>query len=264
MECLDNRLKLITLYLTILVSPVAIAQSIVFYTDQWAPYNYMVDNEIQGISTDLIRAALAPAELSYQIKMRPWARAYLTVQKTPNTALFTVNRSASREMLFKWVGPLLASNIYLFKLKENHFIKIKGLNDLKRYSVGVLRNGSVHSFLKNNGLPDDNMNLHSHAEQHIRMLLAKRLDLVPGDEIDLKFQLKNRREEFYKMERACLLYRGAYYIAFNINTPDKLITQIQQALDQALADGIREEILSRYLFKEAALMTNGIERCIEN
>lgn len=223
------------------------AESLIFYTDHWAPYNFVEHNKIQGISTELLEAALRQTHFQYEIKVQPWKRAFFVVQETPYTALYTVNRSPQREALFKWVGPLYPGDVYLFKLKARQDINIETLNDVASYRIGVLREGSVHRYLLANGVQEAQLNLVSYADQHLKMLLSGRLDLVPGDEIDFAFQLRDSQADFAALEKAFMLYEGRYYIALNLNTPDAVISELQQALDQVIAEGAREAILRRYL-----------------
>ncbi len=223
------------------------AESLVFYTDSWAPYNYVEHNRIVGVSTELLEAALKKTGFQYEIKLQPWKRAYLAVQNTPYTALYTVNRSPQRDHLFKWVGPLYPGHVYLFKLKTRKDIATKTLQDVGKYRIGVLNEGSVHRYLLANGIDKEQLNLVSYSNQHLKMLFAERLDLVPGDEIDFAFQLRGATPGFSDLEKAFMLYEGRYYIALNLDTPDAVITELQQALDQVVAEGARESILEKYL-----------------
>lgn len=222
------------------------ADPLTIYMDIWPPYNYIENDQIIGLSTELIEAALHKTSFEYQIKAQPWMRAYLNVQKTPYTALYTVNRSPQREKLFKWVGPLYPSDVYLFKLKKRRDINVNQLSDAQHYKVGVLRGGSVHQFLVSHGFTEPNLDTQSYADAHLKMLYLERVDLVPGDSIDFRFQTKQLGYDFTLLEKSYLLYKGRYYMAFSLTTPDEVVERVQLALDEVIKEGLRDRLIEKY------------------
>ena len=90
------------------------AADLVAYTEEWAPYNFSANGSVQGISTDILRAACQSEKLDCDIQMVPWARAYKIASSTPNTLVFTTARKPSRESEFLWVGPILPRTTWVF------------------------------------------------------------------------------------------------------------------------------------------------------
>ena len=80
------------------------------FTEVAPPFNYysgsIVDPDIQGSSVDIVDAIQSRNDYASSVKIAGWTDAYTTVQYLPNSALFTTARTAEREELFQWVGPI--------------------------------------------------------------------------------------------------------------------------------------------------------------
>ena len=235
------------LFLIFFSPTVVFAEILTLYADHWEPYNYQKDGRVIGISTDLIRKAFVRAEVPHKIYIMPWKRAYLNTQAKPNTAFFTVNRTEERESQFKWVGPIFEQKVYVFSLKSRRDIEVNRLDDINNYRTGVLFGGSVYAFLKNAGISDERLDIHTHARLHLVKLFAQRIDLAPGDEIDFAYQVRGLGYRFSELEKKFFLYQGSYYLAFNLQTSDELVDQIQKAVDQLIMEGERARIVKQYL-----------------
>lgn len=147
--------NLLIIMLLLSIAKTVEAQELTIYVDNWPPYNFIKNDKIVGISTELIEAALQKASIQYKLVKYPFKRGLTTVQSTPNTMLYTVARIPQREDDFAWIGPLHPRKVYLFKLKNRTDIQINELGDIKKYRTGVLSGGSVEQFFINKGLPDD-------------------------------------------------------------------------------------------------------------
>lgn len=226
---------------------VGYAAPVKLYADSWEPYNFSENGKVVGVATELVRAVFEKADVPYQISIQPWRRAYQNTLRTPETGLFVVNKTEERSPRFKWVGPLFESKVSLYRLKSRPEVLVSRLSDLNHYRTGVLTSGSVHAFLKRFGIDDMHLDTHVYAGQHLTKLFAGRIDLVPGDELDLFYQVKGLGRDFSELEEAHFLYRGSYYLALNLKTPDTLVAKLQTALDEVIAEGTREQIVQRYL-----------------
>ena len=235
----------VLLILSVLLGRASYAAQIKLYADSWVPYNYSEEGRVVGIATDLVRATFKRAKMTCNVSIQPWKRAYQNVLRKPYTGLYVVNKTAARTPHFKWVGPLFESNVYLFRLKERNDIQIVSLRDLAPYRVGVLRGGSVQSFLLKEGVSPSILDLHSHAKQHLTKLFAGRNDLVPGDEVDFLYQVQKLGRSVSELERAYKLYPSEYYLAINPETPDEVVDRLQSALDELIEEGYRQRLMEQ-------------------
>jgi len=69
------------------------------------------------------------------ILILPWAIGYEMALSTPNTALFSTTKTAHRENLFEWVGPLTSNKTVLLAHKN---LKFKSPEDISKLSVVVI------------------------------------------------------------------------------------------------------------------------------
>jgi len=238
---------ILAIILLICLSSVAKAQEITIFVDNWPPYNFTKNGRIVGISTELIELALQNSNIQYKLVPHPFKRALLTVERTPNTMLYTVARIPQREDMFAWIGPLHPRELYLYKLKDRTDIQINDIADLKKYQTGVLSGGSVEQFFISNGFHEDNYHLTTDYEQLLKMFFAKRIDLIPGDPLDIEYQMNVLKYEYSNIETATLLTEeGGYYMIANKDTPASIISTIQRSLEGVLASGVKNQIIKKY------------------
>mgnify|MGYP002830677661 CR=1 FL=1 len=75
-----------------------------FFTENYAPFNYVEDNKLRGISVELLGKIFRQANSAKtlkDVKVVPWARGYKFAQLKKNTVLFSTTRTKAREKLFK-------------------------------------------------------------------------------------------------------------------------------------------------------------------
>lgn len=217
--------------------------------NDWAPYNFKEGSKVVGISTELVEAALQKANIKYKLLVYPFKRALYTVQETPNTLLYTVARIPELEHMYKWIGPLHTREVYLYKLNSRSDIQINNIADIKQYKTSVLMGGSVEQFLKRNHFQENkDYFVTVNSEQILKALFKKRTDLIPGDPLDLAYQMKMLGYDQSAIEKAYLLSsEGGYYMIANKKTPDEIVTKIQKSLDEVLASDKKDKIIEKYL-----------------
>jgi polar amino acid transport system substrate-binding protein len=226
------------------------ADDILYITEDYPPFNFEEDGKLKGISVDLMVLMLQKlnSKLSRDdIKLHPWARGYSWVQERPNTCLFAMMRSKGREKLFKWVGPIAPEPIVLFALKSKN-IKIKSIEDLNKYKIGVVTNDISHLYLLEKEIPKKNIHRVTYPVQNAKKLNIGRIDMwAYGETVGIWIMKKNgfdprNFEIVYKLADV-----GDAYFAFHAETSDKLIQRFQTALDELKKEGKYQEVLDRYL-----------------
>ncbi|WP_108652042.1 substrate-binding periplasmic protein [Dongshaea marina] len=217
-------------------------------TEEWRPYNYRQGDRIIGIGTELVEATLKRAKVPYKLKMLTWKGAYEQTLRRPNTLLYTTSRTEKREKLFHWIGPLFPKRHYLYKLSSRQDIRIKKFDDLKKYRLGVIQGGSTQEYLESKGLVEGiNFFTVRKSQQNLDKLFRGRVDLIPGADVEFILQMRETDHDFGQIQKAFLLIeQGGFYIAANLETPEPLIQKLQKALDQLLAEGVREKIIVKY------------------
>ena len=90
----NNKIKLIIIFLfNIIQISIFSGVPLTIVTSEEAPYQYIENNNIKGISVDILRELLK--ETGYEkteIKVYPWARSYRMALSDENTMIFTISR----------------------------------------------------------------------------------------------------------------------------------------------------------------------------
>ena len=221
-----------------------------FMSEQFPPYNYQEDGKARGISIEIVGRVLQQlnAETTINdIQFLPWARSYRVLQNRKNTALFVTVRTASREKLFQWAGPLSRARNVLLARKDRH-IQIHTAQDLLRFQIGAVRDDAGGQLVeKKLGIPRERLDISSDAIFNIRKLKLGRIDLFAYDENVAHWLIRKEGLNPADFETVYVLEEGLHYIAFNKETDPTLIRDIQRALDGLRTDGSIDRITQKYL-----------------
>ncbi len=240
--------RFIVISLIFLCHP-ADASEISIVTEDFPPYSYLEDGRITGVSAEVVRAVLKEAGTDAEIKTYPWARAYRSALNEKNVLIYSIGRTKERENLFKWVGIVAPCDIYLFKLKERKEIKADSLDTAKHYVLGILRQDMCLDYLKSKGF--DNITVSDTDEDSIKILVRKRVDLIPFAELSFVFSVGKLGYDPSDFEKVCFIkdLSEGLYMAFSKETPDILVERFKNALDKVKADGTYNRIMNAYSLK---------------
>lgn len=109
--------------------------SLALYTEEYPPFNYRHEGKITGISTELISEVLSDLNFAGTFEIVPWGRAQKFTQLRANTCFFSAVRTAEREHLYQWVGPLIKEYVQLFSL-DQHLHPMNHLAEAKHLRIG--------------------------------------------------------------------------------------------------------------------------------
>ncbi len=214
------------------------------YTEEYPPYNYTQNGKITGISTDIVREILRRIGHKDEITLTSWSYAYRQTLEKDNIILFSTTRAPFRENLFKWVGPLVPNNTVLFA-RSSSGMTIKKLDDAKSVgNIGVYKDDYGELLLKEKGFT----NLRSVQDNKLNLedLVYGKIDLwiineLTGNQMAREMGLNNKIKKVFDVQKEFM------YLAFSKNTPDAIITQWQQALDEIKSDGTYAQIFSKWI-----------------
>jgi len=208
-------------------------------TSIYPPYSFSGPKGLEGVAIQRAKKILEHLKLNKPISIFPWARAYETAKTSPNTLLFSMARSAEREKLFKWVGTIVDFNVKIYKLKARKDIKVKTLEDLKRYQIGALNKDIKGNYLHSQGIPTEML---SSEETGIHMLYRGRIDMIPIDVESFKYRVEKLGYSIDKIEEVIALedISRPLYMAFSNNTPDAVVEAFRTALES-----VRREVAGK-------------------
>lgn len=219
-------------------------EDLTYITEDYAPSNYLENGKLTGIAVELLRAMWKEMGVPEQgIEVLPWARGYARIQKEDRCVLFAMTRSAARESLFKWVGPIYRGRYTLYS-SASAPVSLANLEEAKNYRIGVIREDFSEKDLLNRGFPPETLVPVDTVEQLFRLLEIRRVDLLYlyDDTLRVFAPMVGTRLEDY--HRSLVVSQNVMYYAFSRSTEDALIARFQRALDQV--DAERRAIVLRY------------------
>ena len=210
-------------------------------TEDYPPLNYIEDGQIKGPSVDIVKEIQKRLNINTKINVYPWARGYMMLEKKDNVALFTTVRTAQRENLFKWVGPIAPEEKFAFFAQKGSGIKLSNLNDAKKYQIGSQRGGVNEQFLKNEGFT--HVQVVTDPMQNFKKLISGRFDLWYAGFDIVKVISKKKNVE---LEALYVASSVKSYIAFSKSTSEEVIKSWQNALDELYKNGTIHKIYSEH------------------
>lgn len=221
------------------------AQSLLLYTEEYPPINFSRNGQPTGLATEVVREIMRRTGQDAPISLVPWARGYQQALVRANTGLFVTMRTAERESLFKWVGPL-TRNVTNFYALTSSYLRIGDLEQARRFGqIAVPRDWYSHQRLLAEGFT--NLYPVTGPAQVVSMLKRGRVKLMVLDNLSLGALLV---QGDIKADEVQLLFPLMYsdsYIAFSAGTDDALIQRWQLELDGMKADGSFAAIYHKWL-----------------
>lgn len=168
------------------------------------------------------------------IEVMNWAMGYKLAQHKKNTVLFSTTRTEIRENLFKWVGPISATEISIIG-KKSRGIQIASNEDLNQHRIGAVRDDIGELLLLSRGVDPKNIYRTNSAENTAKMLVAGRIDLWAYESGVASWNLQEQGESPDDYETIKVLEKSHLYFAIQKDTSDHLVSKLQAALEQVRA-----------------------------
>ena len=248
-----HRIRYLThILLVFLVLGIIQAQSIndiTFITEQYPPYNFEKDGQLQGIAIELIEAVFEQVQSGQtreDVNLWPWSRGYDTTLSTPNHCLFSTTRTEAREPLFAWVGPISPTVIGLTARKDGN-VAINSVEEVSNYGVGVIGDDIGEQLLANQGIDHKNLERVRSTLQNIQKLNRNRIQLISYEVNVLSWEIKSNDFDPSDYEVAHVLQEAELYIACNKETSPEVLQTMQAAFDTIASTGQHQQILDNYL-----------------
>jgi polar amino acid transport system substrate-binding protein len=204
----------------------------------------MKDGQITGPSTEIVRQMFKRIGTPISIQLVTWARGYKEVQEKPNVALYSTTRSAQREKLFQWVGPISRSKD-VFYAKKGSGIKIASLDDAKKVkAIGTYLNDAREQFLQEHGF--SNLDSVFDNKMNPRKLVHNRIVLWISAENEGRLVAQDAGVDPAKLEAVYTVTESELYLAVSKQSDPSIVKKLQESLDSMHADGSFEKILKKW------------------
>lgn len=219
-----------------------------FATEDYAPFNYVADNKIQGLAVELLQQIWRMEGLPREpaIALYPWARAWQQTLADHNHVLFTVARTPERENLFQWACPIFEARYVLLASKAQN-IQINSPDDLQHYTLGAVRSDISEKMLIDMMGHDKNILSTSDMKYHLELLEKGRIHMIVYEQLSALKMLREAGRDPDDFEAVYSLYSLPLCFAFNKSVDPETVARFSQHLNQLRGSEQYHQILSRYL-----------------
>ena len=198
------------------------------YSENMPPYNYIENGKVSGISTEILKRITKNSTVYIsKIEILPWKRSYEKVLGTKNTVLYSAGRSAQREKLFTWVGPIDSMRVGVVAKKSNKF-NISKITDFKRYKVGTIKSSFVEQKLIKQGIDRVNLDSFISIKSQVKKLVSGRVDMLAFSIPAICYFLQEIGENLNDYEEIYLLGKADLYFAFNKDSDKEIINELNR------------------------------------
>lgn len=202
-----------------------------------------------GEATAFVEYLLDDAQQDYQLSFEPWKRAYLKAQTNANVLIYPIARDATREEKFHWVGQLIPVTYYLFRLTARDDISINGLEDAKKWQMGVVNEHIHHQYLKDRGF--ENLQPVNSNYQNVKKALLGRIELFPMSDGGM-MQLCSRDDLDCSSFKPVLKLDGisnGLYLAASSDSDQAMIQRLIASYQSLVNSGRHEKTLRQRLLR---------------
>jgi len=227
------------------LAPAIYCQSLTIYCEENAPMQTVgKEGKLGGFAVEVVQELQKRVGDGGAIQIVPWARGYEEIKKRADVALFSMGRTAEREGMFQWVGPLFETN-YAFYSNPHSGVAVKSLDEAKKAkAIGVVLNDVRDQFLTKAGFT--NLKRSSDYATIYRMLNAGRLDLAVGSLVNIEAQLEQAGVKRDEVRQECVFLKAQLFIAFSTRTSPQTVEKWSRALDAMKAEGNFERIYRKF------------------
>jgi polar amino acid transport system substrate-binding protein len=216
-------------------------------TEILPPYQfYQESNVLSGFSVEVMEEIFKITGDNIDLQILPWARAYRTALNQPNTLVFSLSRTLSRENSFIWGGKLMKEDIYAWGLKEKFNISITDIQQLRKYKIAVTNSSSTAQYFQQHEYPY--IYVLGSPEQSLQMLYLNRVDIITGTKNTLKARASKLNLDIgnLKVIMPISVVNHDLYFAFSLNSDEKIVSKYMDAYHQIKNSGILDKLKSKW------------------
>ena len=231
--------------LAVLAATALPAQSLRIYCEDDPPMQIKAaDGSLSGMTVEIVREIQKRVGNQDPILMVPWARGYDALGRDPNTVLFSMGRTAERNPLFQWVGPIAESTYGLYA-KADSALQVRTLEDARKVrAIGVYRNDIRDQFLTQAGFT--NLDRINDNVSNFKKLMLGRIDLFASSSNDIKANAEGAGFQLADVRLSLVFLRTQIFIAMSRGTDPAMVARWNTALKAMKKDTTFQAIFRKY------------------
>lgn len=207
---------------------------VLFLTEHSLPGIFLdQDAKLSGATVNLVQELVHRLAVSAEYSLLPWARAIQRAQQSPRSVLFETVRTAERELLFHWVGPIKYYNMLLY---GNESLRSVRPENLSQAAVACgYRGASYSQALHDLGFVEGhNLVLVTRAGDCVKMLQLGRADVTPLNEYRYGALFQ---QDALRLVPLLPLREVELYLALSLDFSSAEVAIWQHTLEQIYRDG---------------------------
>jgi len=222
----------------------AVAADLNLLTDNHPPLHFQQGNQLVGFGVNVVQALAERTGDQVHLQQVPLLRALRVATTEPATGVFTVLRTAERNGLYQWVGPLMDVETALYSANTQQ--PVRSLQDASTQGrIAVPRTWLAYDYLRKQGL--NNLYGVETPEQMMRLARLGRIEFVVADTLSIATLAREEGLAPSQLHYQMPLMKQGTYIAFSPQTDARQVARWQQALDEMNRDGRLEQLKQRWL-----------------
>lgn len=220
-------------------------------TEQYPPYNYRDnrDGRVKGIAVDILMEMfkrIGVKKAPEDLEILPWPRSYKYLLERPNTVLFSTTYTMERLQHFKFVGPIVPTQVSII-VKKDRNIKVHTVEELNKLRIGVVTDDVGEQLILSLGVHTQAIHKNNTALGLVQMLDRGRLDAIAYAEDVARYQFGLAGLDPNDYESAYLLSKSHIGYAFHKTTTPQTLEPLRKALDELRTNGTVDSIYTHYL-----------------
>jgi polar amino acid transport system substrate-binding protein len=213
--------------------------------EQFAPYNFIdgPGGTPKGLDVDLISAVLREAGVPYRLRLYPWVRVKMMLERGDADMAFQFVGTPERQAQYELAGPIRTGSTVFMTTRKTAIQDWTQLEDLAPYTIGQVRGFAYESAFDNADLSRDTSA--QNPRQLVSMLLAGRIDIIIGDRVQLIYFVheQNALQNVRILPRP--LVEMPRYVAFAKGDKERA-KRFSDALERLRKDGTLDTIYKRW------------------
>ncbi len=219
--------------------PAAAEDTLQLTTEQYPPFNFAAGGTVAGLGAEQVREMMRRSGIAFDMELMPWSRAIGLAREKPMTCVFTTAHTVERDSHFKWIEPLLVERTLLVRATESA-VTATSVAEATGYRTGTQTGDYTVELLRNAGFSQ--IDLARDLDLTLKKLLSGRVDLMAASES----YVHRLQDEGVPIAEVAVLFEQVFSVACSLETPDRLVSRMQKALDEIIADGTQAAILALY------------------
>lgn len=214
-------------------------------TEEYPPITFMSEGKPAGFVTEMVREIAARQNVPVNIRLTSWKNAYNMALLHPNVVLFSAERTAERDKLFQWVGPV-GKNSAIFYARKGSDFRINHLEDARKLTaIATTTNWFTEQLLKGEGFT--NLLSSPDPSDNVKQLMEGEAQLAIFTDITVPQIVKNAGYSMDDLKPVFTVTSTNFYIAMSNGTPAAEVQGWQSTLEGLKKDGTFEKIYRSYL-----------------